>query len=1716
MRKAWFAALTLSVAVLLLVLSGRSRRQPTQRGEADQPSPPRLGGNSALPERNGSDLRRDDGHFPFGPIPPAAGSVVHPDEDRGRSAPAQTSRDELFPGAELLALREHRLAQPNHIRRRRLLRTDFKYPLILLDETVRADGKHETILRRIGIVADHILVVLHPSATMADLEKVNRRFKARIRKILHTPRHYLVAFPSASAETVYRRLSEYAAVSETVEEAALDYILERVGTVPNDPDFGQLWGMAKIQATNAWDTSTGDGSVVAAVIDTGVNHTHEDLAANMWKNPGEAGFDTNGLDRATNNVDDDANGFIDDVYGWDFYNNDSNPMDDHSHGSHCAGTIAAVGNNSTGVVGVTWNAKIMGLKFMYPLGNGQASGSSSDAIECINYATMMATNGVNLRVSNNSWGGGSYSTPLKNAIEASGAAGMLFAVAAGNGGLDGIGDDIDEEPFFPAKYDSANIISVANTTQSDGLAPSSNYGDTHVDLGAPGTSIRSTLLADNYGNKSGTSMATPHVVGVITLLAGIRPDLSISELRAVLLAGVDPVAALSGKTVTGGRLNAFNSVQLLAPQIAHTPLMNITNATDPIVVAAAIRPGFLMNSNRVFVLWNTTGSTNSFTSNLMTRIDGITNATFEGQLPAQALGTTVYYSLEAEAEYGLVSSHPATAPAALHSFEIVEAVGLAVTGTPLLVDTVVPDYGDHSFPSAVVVNVSATEYSAPNAGTRYALMGWQGSGSVPASGTSNTASFTIATNSVLEWQWSVQYAVHEISSIPGLLDTTNWWDLGATAQTAVAEACIDRNGTNYCFAEWRLDGLRYPDTSNTAVNPVTGILMITNHVASAVYFEETTDNDMDGLPDWWERFHWGNTNLTAADDPDNDTYTNGFEFLDRSDPRDAASQPQSPDIAHTALADPQLGPPPWTVAAVVTDNYSVASVTLSWGLADKAWMSTGMVASAGSDLFTAEIPPPADSGDTVVYLIEARDPMGNITQHGLHMFAVAYPDALVLPTNRFTALLRPGSATNFAFVVTNAGAGSLTWELQPGWIENVEQGANGWALGPGNFVWEISTNRSWSPSHAWYATMDTGDFGGDPGHVRLDTPPLQLGPSSVLTFRHWIHSEIDTDPLWVGYAYDAGIVEVSTNSGLSFEHIVPDGGYPYLMHGWMEDDEPWPMDTPCFAGTGGWEEAAFDLSAYEGEEVILRFHYGGDHNTDREGWYIDDVLISSASVSNDWFTYAPTNGLLFPQTATNIAVGMDAASVATGDRVAVLRLLSNDPFEPTIRLQFVMQVRSPPQVAIQYAAHVSTNGNGYVVISNSVYDVDEETCRLAVEYSTDGATWTNAFVPSATADFGALSVFSDQPVQVFGIQTTQSGDATTNAVTVGWATTNTPPVLGLATNTRVRVRAWDGIFWSSAFTSEVFMVDNQAPSAPSAFNIPSHTIEIWSTNPVFEAHWNPASDGDGAGIAGYGLHISGDPAQHAAGITTAGTSTWAATPRDGTDLWVTVCAFDAVGNRGAAADAGPYWIDSTAPSPSNVVVEFVTSPYGDYIFGPVVTSSWSGFVDDMSGVSNYFLGFTDQGGTSNGLVTIAPTGTLTDATLDATNTIYVWARDNVGLIGPAVAAGILVLNPTNDYDVDGMSGEEEAVAGTDASDAGSVLAIDWPVSGSLTGTSVVVLEWDTEPGRFYSLFRAPSLTSQWEGVPGVSNLAGTGDVLGYTDIVNAVEMRFYRVEAAYP
>lgn len=407
-------------------------------------------------------------------------------------------------------------------------------------------------------VPGRVIVAYEPGTTVR--EKVDARKDVGVRTTsrverLATRTEVLELDPGASVPAAIAALKRDPAVLY----AEPDYILR--GTASSNDPFvlnGSLWGMLgpTTSPANAWGTraieawSAGDlgsGDVYVGIIDTGVQVTHPDLEANMWTNP----FEVPG-----NGVDDDGNGFVDDVHGWDFRNDDNSVYDTvgDDHGTHVAGTVGGVGGNGLDVVGVNWSVTMIPAKFLSEI---DGNGFTSDAILAIDYLTDLKTrHGLNIVATNNSWGGGGYSVFLDAAIERAAAAGIVFVAAAGNDA-----ENNDAVASYPANYSCTSlgavdcIVSVASIASNGALSVFSNYGATTVDLGAPGSGIQSTVPPSTTNAFSGTSMATPHVTGAIALCAAVNPTLGASDLITKVLATVAPTPSLTGKTATDGRLD---------------------------------------------------------------------------------------------------------------------------------------------------------------------------------------------------------------------------------------------------------------------------------------------------------------------------------------------------------------------------------------------------------------------------------------------------------------------------------------------------------------------------------------------------------------------------------------------------------------------------------------------------------------------------------------------------------------------------------------------------------------------------------------------------------------------------------------------------------------------------------------------------------------------------------------------------------------------------------------------------------------------------------------------------------------------------------------------------------------------------------------------------------------------------------------------------------
>jgi subtilisin family serine protease len=449
----------------------------------------------------------------------------------------------------------------------RIARWQSTAPVVKVNE--KTAPKPNAPKRPVSESEPEINVKFRPGVTLAEIKKIAAKNNDRIEDEIESVKGLFSIddLDNADAEKVaaqYAQMTDFVLYAEPNFEIKLVEPSEAASTsdlllretennplLPNDPMFSEQWALnndgknggkanADVAALKAWLKTQGSDKVVVAVLDTGVDYTHTDLAENMWHRP-----------ENVPQYSDDELGTFDDEHGFNAANNQSDPMDENGHGTHCAGIIGAEGDNEEGIAGINWKVQIMPLKF---LGRG-GFGTTKDAIEAINYAIDRKRNGVNLKVISASWGSPAYSKALEDAIRAAGEEGILFVAAAGNNGTSN-----DKNPHFPSNYALPNVLSVAALDRSDLLASFSNFGVKTVHIAAPGKDILSTWLHDEYREASGTSMATPYVSGVAALVLASEPNLSVEKLRERLLKSVDKIDSLNGRIESGGRINAAKAL----------------------------------------------------------------------------------------------------------------------------------------------------------------------------------------------------------------------------------------------------------------------------------------------------------------------------------------------------------------------------------------------------------------------------------------------------------------------------------------------------------------------------------------------------------------------------------------------------------------------------------------------------------------------------------------------------------------------------------------------------------------------------------------------------------------------------------------------------------------------------------------------------------------------------------------------------------------------------------------------------------------------------------------------------------------------------------------------------------------------------------------------------------------------------------------------------
>ncbi len=444
-------------------------------------------------------------------------------------------------------------------------------------------------IQQVEAVPGEYVVRLKPNMMEMSTSALSTSLGAYVKSYI--PSQNIVVVKRPVFETSYSAVKTLAQNS-LVDVAEPNYIY-KANRVSNDPMMGQLWGLKNsgqkdsagkvgvagvdIGIEQAWDITTGSDKMVVAVIDTGVDFNHPDLKDNLWTNQAEL--------NGKAGVDDDNNGVIDDIHGFNAITGTGNAMDDQGHGSHVSGTIGAKGNDGKGIVGVNWDVRIMAVKFL----DANGSGTLENALKAIDYATKMGA-----KVMSNSWGGGGFSQTLFDAIKRSNEAGAIFIAAAGNDSSNN-----DSNPSYPASYDVPNIISVAAIDNQGATAGFSNYGKRSVHLGAPGVNIYSST-GGAYDSWSGTSMATPHVAGVAALVWSNEPNLTAIELKQRLLQTARPIPGLKGKTKTGGLINAFYALTNKSPEPdLNDPANWQGKVLDTAVVSAS---PYLKNTNEVFEL----------------------------------------------------------------------------------------------------------------------------------------------------------------------------------------------------------------------------------------------------------------------------------------------------------------------------------------------------------------------------------------------------------------------------------------------------------------------------------------------------------------------------------------------------------------------------------------------------------------------------------------------------------------------------------------------------------------------------------------------------------------------------------------------------------------------------------------------------------------------------------------------------------------------------------------------------------------------------------------------------------------------------------------------------------------------------------------------------------------------------------------------------------
>lgn len=1144
------------------------------------------------------------------------------------------------------------------------------------------------------------------------------------------------------------------------------------------------------------------------------------------------------------------------------------------------------------------------------------------------------------------------------------------------------------------------------------------------------------------------------------------------------------------------------------PTFGHEGLGNQCPETASYRVAAEMGPAGIYETDSPRLLWRTSLAPDVVHTNVLSREK---SSIYASQIPAQPLGTTLYYSLHATTVAGVEGQWPA---AGEQAFTVTPALSLDVRGAPEAWGVVSPAYGTHAIASGVVVRATAPLRVVESQSVSRALLGYSSTGSVT-SAPSSEVMFTLEEASTLTWNWRTEYALVHTSSVVRALNTSVWFTTNTVTSSLVAPEITASPGKTYAFVGWYLDGLRQPAAPGVVVNPITSINMSVPHIAYAHYIDMALDKGTNGIPDWWEYRFFGTNNWSAAADDDHDGFTTLQEYADRTDPLNPASYPQAPFIVHAPLASLQGVPPPYQIAATITDSNRVSTALLIWRRNEEPWQ-TNVLVYVDDNNYCATIPLPGSPRDQFMYQIVARDPAGYEATHGPHTIGLSYPQLVLAPTSGCLTVFQhvAGESEDF-LTLTNSGNVTLRWTLLPGTLETVNSIATDWTTNAFGQSWRVTDQRSVSAPYSFYGNpVSDGGYTSPPVRACLRSPLFRPASGARLLFKHFINTELDM--LKPGYAYDGGIVEVSTNNGLTFQQL--DGPYTHLLSGWLYS--PWTNNTPCFAGDGseGWQEASFDLSAFAGQAIYLRFQVAGDNNTDREGWYVDDIRVGPVTSSDwpDWLACAATSGMIAANRGIAVPIYTLATASSNRQECLPLHILSNDPLSPNIAVDWAFKIRDTPWVAAVSASQTSTNGEGVVTLNADVAEADRELLSLQIAYSSDkGITWSDPYLVYAQSQYGSC-ILSPTTARVEQVATRWMDIAVTNRVSLFWATQpHLPRFPLLVTNMLMRVRAASPYFSAPEAITPLFMVDNESPTAPASLASTSHSIGVWSGVPLMNMRWAASSDGAGVGGITYRRRATATTNNILGDLERISGTTAQLRPPDGSNIWFEVQAVDLFGNASAITRAGPYRVDTIPPSASNAFIRVHRSAFGSYAVGVDLPADWGGFTDTLSGIAGYYIFPQSDNNFAEPLFSVSTQGVFTVAAVGATNHVPLFAIDRVGNVSAVVSDSVWVLDPVADVDGDHFSAADEETAGTDATDASS--RFRFGLAGVQTSTNGVTLQvwWDSLIGRRYTLLSTPSLTPlDWQPVAGMTGLPGTGTIV--TNRVIFKDSVFLRLSVTAP